>query len=118
MVRVIILLLVILILVTVARRIWQSIVQLKVGAIPDSVDIFEIPMERDRGWQVTRSVNGDVARVRAEHPDGDIEREWVVNLREPGAQQRLDNAMSVAGRIVSDKRRDERRDAREDDLRS
>ena len=86
----------------VARRIWVSILQLRVGAVPEGVDVPQVPMERDRGWQVTRIVEGDIATVRVEHPTEGVLRTWTINLREPGAVSQLELAMRSAGRAVAD----------------
>ena len=66
--RALIILLVILVLAYVARRIWKSVLQLRVGAIPDDVDVPEVHMEADRGWQVVRRVRGGVATIDVTHP--------------------------------------------------
>jgi len=100
--RAIIILLVIAVLAYVARRIWLSIIQLRVGAIPDDVDVPEVSMEPDRGWQVTRRVRGGVATIDVTHPVEGVARTWTVPLREPGAQRTLEDAMRRAGLLVRD----------------
>ena len=67
MVRAIVILVVIAVLVLVARRVYRSILALRVGAIPDDVDVPEVSMVPDRGWQVTRRVRSGTATINVEH---------------------------------------------------
>lgn len=100
--RVVVLLLVAGVLVYVAHRIWVAVLQLRVGAIPEGVEIPEVQMEADRGWQVTREVQGDVVRVRVEHPAEGVANEWELNIRTPGASRELERIMRIAGGMVTD----------------
>lgn len=102
MLRVLVLLLVAAILAYVVRRVWTTILQLRVGAIPDDVDVPEVEMEPDRGWQVTRRVRGGTATINVEHPSEGVARTWTVHLREPGAGRALEDAMRRAGLLVRD----------------
>lgn len=77
-----------------------AVLQLRVGAVPEGVDVQEVPMVPDRGWQVTRSVDGDIATVRVEHPSGEVHATWAVHLRDPGAVRALENVMQRAGRAA------------------
>jgi hypothetical protein len=86
----------------VARRIWLAILQMRVGAVPEGVDVPEVAMEADRGWQVTRTVSGDVAEVRVEHPTEGVVQSWRINIREPGSVNLMERTMRKAGLIVSD----------------
>jgi hypothetical protein len=88
------------IIVIVARRTWKSFQQVRAGVIPESVDVYDIPMQADLGWQVTRLVSGDIATIRAAHPDGQVERSWTVHLRDPGAIDQMSRAMEQANRTV------------------
>ncbi|MCW2924548.1 MAG: hypothetical protein JWM98_1952 [Thermoleophilia bacterium] len=98
--RALVILLVLAVLAWVARRIWRSFLQLRVGAIPDDVDVPEVHMEADRGWQVTRRVKGGVATIDVAHPTEGVARTWTVPLREPGAARTLEDAMGRAGLLV------------------
>jgi hypothetical protein len=104
MLRVIVILLAVAVVVFVARRIWLSVLQLRVGAVPEGVDVPDVPMEPDRGWQITRKLEGDVVTVNVEHPTEGVRRSWQIHLRDPGAVSRLDAAMRAAGRAVADLR--------------
>ena len=101
MLRILIVLLVLFVLAWVARRVWIAVLQLRVGAIPDDVDVPVVPLEQDRGWQVTRSVEDGVATIRVEHPTEGLAREWTLQLRDPGAAGRLEDLMGRAGALVS-----------------
>lgn len=102
MVRILVLLAIATVLAYVARRVWVAILQLRVGAIPDDVDVPEVPMEPDRGWQVTRVVRAGVATITVEHPVEGVARTWTVPLRDPGANRTLEDAMRRAGLLVRD----------------
>lgn len=102
MLRALIILLVAAIVLYVARRVWVAILQLRVGAVPEGVDVPDVPMVADRGWQVTRSVDGEIATVRVEHPAKGVARTWTLNLRQPGAVRELERTMHTAGLVVSD----------------
>jgi hypothetical protein len=99
-VRILVLLLVIAIVTLVARRVWRSFLALRVGAIPDDVDVPEVRMEADRGWQVTRSVSHGVATINVEHPREGVAQTWRVQLRDPGAQRALEESMRRAGLLA------------------
>jgi hypothetical protein len=100
--RALVILLVIAVLALVARRVYRAILALRVGAIPDDVDVPEVPMVPDRGWQVTRAVRHGTATINVEHPDEGVARTWVVHLREPGAARQLEEAMHRAGLLARD----------------
>ncbi len=100
MVRAFVFLLVIAVLSLVARRVWLAILALRVGAIPDDVDVPQVTMEPDRGWQVTRTVRHGVATINVEHPQDGIARTWTVHLREPGAARQLEESMHRAGLLA------------------
>jgi len=102
MVRALVILLVIAVLAFVARRVYRSILALRVGAIPDDVDVPEVTMVPDRGWQVTRAVRDGTATIRVEHPTEGEARTWTVHLREPGAARALEQAMHRAGLLARD----------------
>jgi hypothetical protein len=101
-VRVLIIIVIALVLFLVARRIWRSFLQLRVGAIPDDVDVPEVAFEPDRGWQVTRRVRDGIATIEVVHPTEGVARTWTVPLREPGAARALEQAMHRAGLLVRD----------------
>jgi hypothetical protein len=101
-IRALVILLVVAIVLYVARRVWIAVLQLRVGAVPEGVEVPDVPLVDDRGWQVTRRVEGDVATVRAEHPTEGVARTWTLNLRQPGAVRELDRMMQTAGLVVSD----------------
>lgn len=100
--RMLVILIVIVVLAFVARRVYRSILALRVGAIPDDVDVPEVTMEPDRGWQVTRHVRTGTATIRVEHPTDGVAREWRIGLREPGASRALEQAMHQAGLLARD----------------
>jgi hypothetical protein len=100
--RILVLIAVLAVLAYVARKVWVAVLQLRVGAIPDDVDVPEVPMEADRGWQVTRHVRSGVATVNVEHPEEGVARSWKVALRDPGAARTLEDAMRRAGLLVRD----------------
>lgn len=102
MLRALVILVVVAVLVLVARRVWVAMLALRVGAIPDDVDVPEVGMEPDRGWQVTRSVNQGKAVINVEHPSEGVARTWTILLREPGAARQLEQAMHRAGVLVRD----------------
>lgn len=102
MVRVLVILLIIAVLTFVGRRVYRSVLALRVGAIPDDVDVPEVGMEPDRGWQVTRSVRSGTARINVEHPVDGVARSWTIHLREPGAARALEQAMHQAGLLTRD----------------
>jgi len=102
MARALVLLLIAAVLLFVVRRVWVAILQLRVGAVPDDVDVPDVEMEPDRGWQVTRTTRGGIATIRVEHPTEGIARRWTVPLRDPGAQRTLEDAMRRAGLLVRD----------------
>lgn len=102
MVRVLVLLLIIGVLMVVARRVYASVLALRVGAIPEDVDVPEVAMEPDRGWQVTRIVQAGVATINVEHPTDGVARTWRIHLREPGAARALEEAMHRAGLLARD----------------
>lgn len=102
MVRALVILLIFAVLTLVARRVYRSILALRVGAIPDDVDVPEVTMEPDRGWQVTRSVRSGSATINVEHPTEGVARTWKVHLREPGAARALEEAMHRAGLLARD----------------
>lgn len=102
MVRALVILAIIAVLVYVGRRVWNAILALRVGAIPDDVDVPEVTMEPDRGWQVTRTVRDGTATINVEHPTEGTARTWVVHLREPGAARQLEEAMHRAGLLARD----------------
>lgn len=102
MLRALVILLVLAVLVLVARHVWRAVLALRVGAIPDDVDVPEVSMEADRGWQVTRSVRDGTATINVEHPTEGIARTWTIHLREPGAARALEQAMHRAGLLARD----------------
>lgn len=102
MLRALVLIFIVAILVLVLRHVWRAIVQLRVGAIPNDVDVPSVPMLPDRGWQVTRSVRTGVATINVEHPVDGVARTWTVRLREPGASRQLEEAMHRAGLLARD----------------
>lgn len=102
MLRALVILLVIAVLVLVARRVYRAVLALRVGAIPDDVDVPEVTMEADRGWQVTRRVKAGTARISVEHPTEGVARTWTIHLREPGAARALEQAMHRAGLLARD----------------
>lgn len=102
MLRALVILLVIAVLAFVARRVYRSILALRVGAIPDDVDVPQVTMEPDRGWQVTRSVDHGTATISVEHPTEGVARTWTIHLREPGAARALEQAMHRAGLLARD----------------
>lgn len=102
MLRALVLIFVIAVLLFVARRVWVAVLQLRVGAIPDDVDVPEVPMLDDRGWQVTREVRDGIATINVEHPVEGVARTWTVRLREPGAAQQLEESMQRAGALARD----------------
>lgn len=102
MVRALVIIFVIAVLFFVFRRVWMAIVQIRIGAVPDDVDVPEVTLEADRGWQVTRSVHNGVAKVNVEHPTEGISRTWTIRLREPGASRQLEEAMRRAGLLARD----------------
>jgi hypothetical protein len=95
-----VLLLVLAVLAFVARRVYRSFLALRVGAIPDDVDVPQVAMEPDRGWQVTRSVHHGVATINVEHPTDGVARTWTIQLRDPGAARALEEAMHRAGLLA------------------
>jgi hypothetical protein len=99
-VRALVILLVFALVAFVARRVWRAMLALRVGAIPDDVDVPQVTMEPDRGWQVTRSVRHGVATINVEHPTEGIARTWTIALREPGAARALEQAMHRAGLLA------------------
>jgi hypothetical protein len=101
-VRALVILLIFAVVAFVARRVWRAVLALRVGAIPEDVDVPEVTMVPDRGWQVTRSVRAGVATIRVEHPTDGVARTWEVALREPGAVRALENAMNRAGLLARD----------------
>ena len=100
--RALVILLVIAVVLFVARRVYRSILALRVGAIPDDVDVPEVAMEPDRGWQVTRAVRDHVATINVEHPTEGVARTLTIALREPGAARALEQAMHRAGLLARD----------------
>lgn len=100
MFRVLVFLIVVAVLAMVARRVWLAILALRVGAIPDDVDVPQVRMEPDRGWQVTRLVKHGVATINVEHPTEGVARTWTIQLREPGAARRLEETMDRAGLLA------------------
>ena len=102
MVRILVAIAIVAVLAYVARKVWVAILQLRVGAIPDDVDVPQVAMEPDRGWQVTRLVHDGVATVQVEHPQEGVARSWRVPLRDPGAARTLEDAMRRAGLLVRD----------------
>src|SRR3712207_5590793 len=100
MARVLVLLLVLVILAIVARKVWVAILQLRVGAVPEGVDVPEVPLVPDRGWQVTRTVTRDVATVQVAHPSEGVARTWTVALRDPGTRRTLEESMQRAGALA------------------
>lgn len=109
MIRALVLLLVLAIVVFVARRIWVAVLQLRVGAIPDDVDVPEVALQSDRGWQVTRVVRAHVATIQVEHPAEGVMRTWQVPLRDPGARGALNVAMQRAGELAQELAASDRR---------
>lgn len=101
-VRALVILLIFALVAYVARRVWRAVLALRVGAIPDDVDVPEVSMVADRGWQVTRSVRSGVATVHVEHPTEGVARTWEIHLREPGAARSLEQAMHRAGLLARD----------------
>ncbi|MCW2961940.1 MAG: hypothetical protein JWM25_188 [Thermoleophilia bacterium] len=102
MIRILVAIAIVAVLIYVARRVWVAVLQLRVGAIPEDVDVPEVDMEADRGWQVTRRVRGGVATINVEHPVDGVARTWTVPLRDPGANRSLEEAMRRAGLLVRD----------------
>ncbi|MCW2927940.1 MAG: hypothetical protein JWM86_1908 [Thermoleophilia bacterium] len=102
MIRVVVIVVVAAILVLVARRVYRAVLALRVGAIPDDVDVPEVSMVPDRGWQVTRLVRSGTATINVEHPVEGTARTWTVHLREPGAARQLEEAMHRAGLLARD----------------
>ncbi|NLG61276.1 MAG: hypothetical protein GX539_03455 [Candidatus Cloacimonetes bacterium] len=102
MIRIFVVLFIIMVLAYVARRVYRSILALRVGEIPDEVDVPEVTMVPDRGWQVTRSVRAGSAVINVEHPVDGIARSWTIHLREPGAARALEEAMRRAGLLARD----------------
>lgn len=100
MLRALVILLVVAIVLYVARRAWLEVLRLRVGAVPEGVEVPDVTMVPDRGWQVTRFVDRDEATVRVEHPVDGVRRTWKIHLREPGAQRQLEQAMHDAGRLA------------------
>jgi hypothetical protein len=100
--RALVILLIIAVLALVARRVYRAVLALRVGAIPDDVDVPEVTMEPDRGWQVTRIVRDGTARINVEHPTEGIARTWTIHLREPGAARQLEQTMHRAGLLARD----------------
>jgi hypothetical protein len=100
--RALIILLILAVLALVFRRVWRAVLALRVGAIPDDVDVPEVTMEPDRGWQVTRLVKSGTATINVEHPTEGVARTWTVHLREPGANRSLEQAMHRAGLLARD----------------
>lgn len=98
--RVVVLIAIAILIVYVARQAWMSFVQVRMGAVPNDVDVVEVTMVPDRGWQVTRSVSKGTAIVNVEHPEHGIRKSWTIRLREPGAVTQLDDAMHHAGELV------------------
>jgi hypothetical protein len=99
-VRALVLLLVLAVLAHVVRRVYQAMLALRVGAIPDDVDVPQVTMEPDRGWQVTRRVRSGTATINAEHPTEGVARTWTIQLRDPGAARALEQAMERAGLLA------------------
>ncbi|MCB0880005.1 MAG: hypothetical protein KDC46_13625 [Thermoleophilia bacterium] len=102
MFRVIVILIVVAVLAAVARRVYFAVLALRVGAIPDDVDVPEVAMEPDRGWQVTRAVRSGTATINVEHPSEGVARTWTIHLREPGAARQLEETMHRAGLLARD----------------
>lgn len=102
MLRTLVILLVIAMLAFIARRVYRAVLALRVGAIPDDVDVPVVTMEPDRGWQVTRLVKSGVATINVEHPVEGVARTWTIHLREPGAGRALEEAMHRAGLLARD----------------
>ncbi len=102
MIRALVILVILAVLVLVARRVYLAVLALRVGAIPDDVDVPEVPMEPDRGWQVTREVRSGTATINVEHPTDGVARTWTIHLREPGAARQLEEAMHRAGLLARD----------------
>lgn len=102
MLRALVVLLILAVLAYVARRVYRAVLAVRVGAIPDDVDVPEVGMEPDRGWQVTRLVRSGTATIRVEHPTEGIARTWTIHLREPGAARALEQAMHRAGLLARD----------------
>lgn len=102
MLRALVILLILAVLALVFRRVWRAVLALRVGAIPDDVDVPEVTMEPDRGWQVTRFVKSGTATINVEHPTEGVARTWTVHLREPGANRSLEQAMHRAGLLARD----------------
>jgi hypothetical protein len=100
--RALVILLVFAVLTIVARRVWRAVLALRVGAIPDDVDVPQVTMEPDRGWQVTRRVKSGVATINVEHPTEGVARTWEIHLREPGSARALEEAMHRAGLLARD----------------
>jgi hypothetical protein len=98
--RTLVILLVLAVVLFVGRRIYQAILALRVGAIPDDVDVPQVPMEADRGWQVTRVVRSGTATINVEHPVEGVARTWTVHLRDPGAARQLEESMNRAGMLA------------------
>lgn len=102
LIRALVIIVILAVLVLVARRVYRAVLALRVGAIPDDVDVPEVTMEPDRGWQVTRLVKSGVATINVEHPVEGIARTWTIHLREPGAARTLEQAMHRAGLLARD----------------
>jgi hypothetical protein len=100
--RALVILFILAVLVFIGRRVYRTVLALRVGAIPADVDVPEVTMERDRGWQVTRIVRAGTATINVEHPDDGIARTWTIHLREPGAARALEEAMRRAGLLARD----------------
>jgi len=100
--RILVILLVVLVLALVARHVYRSLLALRMGAIPDDVDVPEVRMVADRGWQVTRRVKAHVATINVEHPTEGLARSWTIQLRDPGAAKALEEAMHRAGLLARD----------------
>jgi hypothetical protein len=100
--RALVIILIVAIVVFVARRIWVAVLQLRVGAIPDDVDVPEVDLQADRGWQITREVRAHIATVNVEHPSEGVMRTWQVPLRDPGARMALADVMRRAGELAQE----------------
>lgn len=100
MARALVFLAVCVVIAWVLRRVYLAVLQLRVGAVPDDVDVPDIPMFPERGWQLSRAVEAGVATIRVEHPSEGVAREWTIYLREPGARTQLEDTMRRAGLLV------------------
>jgi hypothetical protein len=100
MVRLLVIVLVVAIVAAVAMRVWRGVAQLRVGAIPDDLDVPSVRLVADRGWQVTRKVDHGVATIRVEHPAHGERARFDVQLRDPGAVRELERAMADAGELA------------------